>query len=292
MRGAAAIGIAVIFASVAARAEPVDWLVDEALSEIELVVPDQDVTIDTTTANVRFRNQSGGDAGPWSVGNVAALGGVIATDYVDGASIQFLAGQHDLFALVSGSYRPNPAVFDPQLANEENPDGQFADASPAPGAYGARVRAAVSFFLFDAAFVNFTEALYDLDSGVLPIASGSFSGDALDFGLGFASVAFDGLDTGFAGQPLPDAEAFPILAALGPNLSSNATVTAPLPAEPDLRMLTLPIDADIVVDVGGVELDATVLGAIVAFTTLPEPAVPAALAAGALLLAALARRRP
>ena len=78
-----------------------------------------------------------------------------------------------MFGLVSGSYRPNPAVFDPGLANAENPDGQFANATPADGVYGARVRATVFGFTLDAAFINFTDVLYDIFSLTLPIAAGT-----------------------------------------------------------------------------------------------------------------------
>jgi hypothetical protein len=288
--GAASAAAAVLLAVVAARADLVEWEVDEAQSQIELIVPDQVVMIDALEATIRLRNQSGGDAGPWTVGNLAAVGGTIATDYQDGVSIAFLSGQHDLFGLVSGSYRPNPAVFDPGLANAENPDGQFADATPADGVYGARVRATVSIFTLDAAFINFTDVLYDIFSLTLPIAAGSFDAGGLDMGFAFATVAFDGLTT-FVGQPIPDAQGTPIIDVFGMNLDPGATITSPDPMQPDLRRLTLPVDLDLVVEIGGVLLDASAVGTIVAETTLPEPGGASMLGSGALLLALLDRRR-
>lgn len=283
--------LAIALVAVTARADFVEWEVDETLSEIELIVPDQAVTIDTTNATIRLRNQSGGDAGPWSVGNVSAVDGTIATDYQDGVSIEFLSGQHDLFALASGSYRPNPAAFDPLLVNAENPDGQFADTSTASGAFGARVRATVSIFTVDAAFMNFTEAFYDIFSLPLPIAAGSFDGGGLDMGFELATIAFDGLST-LVGQPIPDAQGTPIFDTFGLNLDPGATITAPDPMDPDLRRLTIPVDLDLVVDVGGVLLDASAVGTIVADTILvPEPGVASMLGSGALLLVFLDRRR-
>jgi hypothetical protein len=277
-------------AAAPARADLVPWEVDETLSQIALAVPDQVVTLDTLTATIRLRNPSGGDAGPWNVGNVAAVAGRIVTEYQDGVSIEFLSGLHDLFALDSGSYRPNPAAFDPLLVNAENPDGQFANTSTAPGAYGARVRATVSIFTLDAAFINFTEVLHDIFSPVLPIASGSFDGQGLTMGFELATIAFDGLST-LVGQPIPDAQGTQLLDVLGTNLVAGATITAPDPMEPDLRMLTLPVDLDLVVVVGGVPLDASATGTIVAFTTIPEPGITSMFASGAVLLAFLDRRR-
>ena len=61
--------------------------------------------------------------------------------------------------------------------------------------------------------------------------------------------------------------------------------------QPDLRRLTLPVDLDLVVEIGGVLLDASAVGTIVAETTLPEPGVASMLGSGALLLALLDRRR-
>jgi hypothetical protein len=273
-----------------ARAVLVEWEIDESLSEIELVVPDQVVTLDALTATIRLRNQSGGDAGPWSVGNVASVDGVLATDYVDGVSIEFLVGQHDAFGLDSGSYRPNPAAFDPLLVNAENPDGQFSNTSAAPGIYGARVRASVSIFTLDAAFINFTEVQYDVFSNVLPITAGTFDGAELEVGFELATVEFDGLST-LVGQPIPDATGTPIVDAFGENLPAGATITAPDPMQPDLRQLTVPVDVDLVVDVGGVPLTAGATGTLVAFATVPEPGAASMLASGGALLAALARRR-
>jgi hypothetical protein len=289
----ATVAVIVVLTATGASAELVQWEIDETLSEIELTVPDQVVTIDTTTATIRLRNQVGGDAGPWNVGNVAAIDGIISTDYLDGVSIEFLSGQHVAFTLASGSYQPNPLVFDPNLANAENPLGQFADTSTASGSFGARVRATVSIFTVDAAFINFTDALLDVFSAPLAITSGSFDGTALDMGIDSALVAFDGLSVIVVGQLIPDAPDVLIVDAFGLNSEPGATITTPDPiGQPDLRQLTLPVDVDLLVDINGVPLDANASGTIVATTTLvPEPGVAAMLGSGGLLLAVLDRRR-
>lgn len=274
-----------------ASAELVEWEVDETQSQITLAVPNQDVDLDGLVVNIRMRNQVGGDAGPWNVGNTASIDGMISTDYVDGGSIEFLLGDHTLFALPSGNYRPNQAAFDPLATNAENPFGTFIDTTSAPGAYGGRVRANVLIIEPDAAFVNFTVVFFDLDSGVLPITAGSFASEAVDLGIESATVAFDGLDVGFGfGQPIPDAPDYVILDALGMNLAAGATVTAPDPFQPNLRRLSIPVDVDLAIDLG-VPLDATATGTLVAYATLPEPGAAWALASGGLLLTVLARRR-
>ena len=69
---------------------------------------------------MRVRNQSGGDAGPWNVGNTAHFTGTIDTEYVDGSTIQFLAGQTNVLGVNSGSYRPKPSDY---TGGTINPDG-------------------------------------------------------------------------------------------------------------------------------------------------------------------------
>src|SRR5262245_53194516 len=101
-----------------ARADLVSWEIDESQSEIELVVPDQVVDLDGLVTTIRLRNPSGGNDGPWNVGNVASVGGELLTNYEHGVSIQFLPVQL-ASGVASGSYRPNPASFDPLLANAE-----------------------------------------------------------------------------------------------------------------------------------------------------------------------------
>ena len=254
-------------------AVPLTWTIDSSLSSLSMAVPDQSVTIDSLTATIQFRNQSGGNAGPWNVGNTAPVAGTIATDYVDGTSIQFLSIASDIYAPTSGNYRPNPAAFNPGAINASNPEGQFSNSSTSPGVFGGRVRANL-IITVDAAYFNFYEVSYTLDSSALGITAGSFAADALSFGFEEVVAGFDGINT-IVGQPIPDVQAAIVTGFLAANLALGGTVTSPDPVgNPLLRRLTIPIDTDFALDLGdGLALSSTVSGTIVAFATLslPEP---------------------
>ena len=57
----------------------------------------------------------------------------IATDYMDGTSITFLGGSHNLYALETTSLRPNPADWSAATTN-------YTGTSTALAALGGRVR--------------------------------------------------------------------------------------------------------------------------------------------------------
>ena len=223
-----------------------------------------------------MRNQSGGDAGPWNVGNTAHFTGTIDTEYVDGSSIQFLAGQTNMLGVNSGSYRPNPSDY---TGGTINPDGtasggDFTGTATAPGVYGARFRATVSVFGFpvtvDAAFASFYNTKYEIASDTLPIAAGSFPINTTNIGISDSMVAIDGL-TVVTTQPVADAITR-ITNAVGPDGALTATVanTGPLTRRltiPISLALSIPVDADPTHN-----LAATATGTIVADATLPATA--------------------
>jgi hypothetical protein len=74
-----------------------NWTVDTANSTVTLGLPDQNVVvaIGGTNYNVRVRlrdQNTTGTGGTWDTGNTTNFTGTIATQYVDGAQLQFLTG--------------------------------------------------------------------------------------------------------------------------------------------------------------------------------------------------------
>lgn len=245
----------------------VPWIIDSTASSLTLAIPDQNVVLDGTNVLVAVRNQSGGNAGPWNVGNTAAISGTIQTEYVDGSSIQFLAGQTGILGVNSGSYRPDPASFDGTT---------FTTTNTAPGVFGARVRATVSVFGFpvtqDAGFVSFYNTSYEIASGSLPITAGNFPVNTTEIGIAQSQVAIDGLSIPIVGQPVADQilsilDTVAINAAATGTITTTGTYTRRLTAPISLA-LSIPIDED-----PSHNLVATATGTVVADATLPPSSI-------------------
>ncbi|REK08450.1 MAG: hypothetical protein DWQ37_20245 [Planctomycetota bacterium] len=248
----------------------VTWTVDQTQSSATLQVPDQPFELmdgtTTYTGTLRVRNQNGNDAGPWNVGNTAQIAGTIATDYVDGTSIQFLTGQSNLVGVNSGNYRPDPAAWN---GTEFSPA-----ATTGPGVFGGRLRPTINIGIpltVDVGFFNFTDLSYDVDSGVLPIAGGSFAANTTDVGIESVTANVEGLSIIIVGQILPDLQE-----TLGDVSATNealaATITSPDPiGNPDLRELTFPIQLQVLIEIDPEvpALMGTITGQVVATATVP-----------------------
>lgn len=251
-----------------ARAALVSWDVDPAQSFVRLNIPDQQITIDTTTATIRIRNA---DNGAWSDagGRRAFLDGTISSNLIDATSIAFNGGSHNIFALESGSFRPNPAQFDPNATNDDNPDGQYTGTGGVAAAYAAKVRGSVSFLTLDLAFIAFRDVFYDIASGVLALdGGGAFAGGANNFGIDSALLDVDGLSALIVGQVIPDVLSEPLSGLTG--LNNGGGVVTNLGGLN--RMLTITVNVPISLDLEGTIVTASATGTIVAFATLvPEP---------------------
>jgi hypothetical protein len=259
-----------------ARSAIVNWDIDPSQSFIRLNIPDQGDAFGNTT--VRIRNNQNTSAWSDTGGRRAFLEGTIKTQLNDGTSIGFLGGQNNLTALESGSYRPDPAAFDPDATNGENPNGSYTNTGGVPAAFAARINyATISIPLpLDLARIAFRDVVFDIDSGS-PLAldgGGAFTG-GYEFGIASSLLDVDGLNT-IAGQLLPD-----ILNAPQDNLtgiSSLGGVVTDLGGSD--RMLTLSIQVPITFNLPGVPIPllGSATGTIVAFATIPEP--PSVLLAG------------
>jgi hypothetical protein len=262
------LGVALATMATSTRAANLSWDIDPAQSFVRLTIPDQQVTLEGTTATIRLRDN--GSTSEWTDagGRRAFIDGTISTDYVDGASIQFNSGSHNIFALEQANVRPNPAQFDPGLANAENPDGQYSGTGAALAAYGARVRATISILTVDAAYLGMRDVDYNIGSGVIPLGGGtSIGGSTSTFGISSADIDVDGLSVVIVGQPIPDTlnGSLPAISATNTAVGSIANLGGAQ------RRLTYSITENITIDIEGVMLNGSASGTIVAFATVPEP---------------------
>jgi hypothetical protein len=260
------LGFAWAAIATSARADIISWDIDPVESFVQLTVPDQAVTVGTTNATIRLRDNDSTTVWTPAGGRSAFVDGTIQTDYFDGVSIRFLSGTHDMFALEQANVRPNPAQFtgDP---NEDNPDGVYEGTGAALAAYGARVRA-TAIITLDVAYLAIRDVEYNISSGVIPLGGGTtIGGSSSNFGISSASADVDGLNT-LIGQVIPDVRDGALLPIIG--LEEAAGVVDDLGG--GLRRLTYNVDVDVTINLEGTILTGTASGKIVAYATVvPEP---------------------
>jgi hypothetical protein len=249
----------------------VPWDVDAAQSFVRLAIPDQTVVLDGTSTIVRLR---GANNAAWSDSNGAraALDGTIWSD-IQSNSIDFLGGAHSLVALETGSYRPNPAEWNPSATNADNPDGQYGGTGGAPAAFAAKARSTVSLLNLDLFYLALRDVLFDLDSGLIPLVwngnSATIAEGTSTFGIQSAAVDIDGIAVQIVGQIVPDILHAPLTDQLATNIAGGC-IELYTPSNPFGQTLTLNINVPLTIDVEGVPLQATINGRVVA-TIVPEP---------------------
>lgn len=267
-----------------ASAALVTWDIDPSLSSFTLSIPDQNVNIGTVSGTMRLRNQNNA---AWTT-NTAPVDGLLATDVGAGlSSIQFLGGQHSLFGVNTGNYRPNPAAFSTAATNTSNTDGTYTNTSSAPAVFGARVNATVSILTINIGYIAFSNVLYDLDSAVLGVTGGtSFLTNSIDLGILDSTAAFDSVNSGTTGVGDALGNTGPISAT---NVNGASGTITDLGA--GNYRITIPINMPVFVDLQGVQLNATATGTLVGFAFIPEPATIGLLATGLAGLAMSGRKR-
>lgn len=257
-----------------ANAALVNWDIDSAASFVRLTIPDQTFNFDGTNVTARLRN--GNDAA-WSDagGRMARMDGSIATNFNPGSSIEFLSGQHSAVALEATNLRPNPASFDPNVTNGDNPDGTYTNNSTAPAAFGAKVRATAVLLIFpvtlDVGFLAFRDVNYDFSSGVVALdGSGNYTGNQTDFGIASTNLDVDGVSN-VAGQIVPDILNQP-LTDIGSVNSGGGNVTYLFTdVNGDHYQLTYNINIAIAIDIDGIIVGGTAAGQVVAYgVVVPE----------------------
>ena len=276
-------------AAAPAWAAIVNWNVDSSQSFVRLNIPDQSDPLGTNT--FRIRNNQNTSAWSDAGGRRAFLEGTITTQLNDGNSIGFLGGQSSLTALESGSFRPDPAAFDPDATDGDNPNGSYTNTDGAPAAFAARIRyntISAGPFVFDLALIAFRDVVFDIDSGNLALDGGGAFTGGYQFGIASSLLDVDGLSTA-AGQLIPD-----ILNAPQDNLVGISALGGTVTDLGGLdRMLTLNIQVPITLNLPGVPLPllGSATGTIVAFATIPEPSSMLLAGSAALGLIWIGRRR-
>jgi hypothetical protein len=252
-----------------ASAEAVMWDVDPTNSYVRLTIPDQTLSV-TNVGKVTFAMRDATSTTQWTDagGRRASLDGQIATDYVDGASITFLGGLHNLFARETTSLRPNPAEWNVATTN-------YTGTSAAPAALGARARGTYIIVTFDAAFMAFRSVRLDLTNatgGPIAITNGVFAPNTTRCGISSALVDVDGLALPLGlGQPIPDVLHAPLDPIVLPN-SAGGTITNIGGLN---RKLTYTINIpNLAMDLGGTVITGSVAGLIVAYAAIPAPPPP------------------
>lgn len=254
-----------------AKAAIVNWDIDPSASFIRLNLPDVP-TSDSTIGNLTVRLRNFGNSGVWSDagGRRAFYDGTIQTQYVEGVSLQFLAGQHNAFALEAHNARPNPAAWSTSATDATNTAGSYTNTTTALAAYASRARVSVAALLgatVDAGQIAFRDIELDFQSGSIAMLGGMvFAGGTTNAGIMTAVVDFDGVSL-LGAQPIKDElnRAVPNLVALN---SGGGVIT-------DLgglnRRLDYTMNVVIAYDLGGgFTLNGWATGAIVAFATVPE----------------------
>lgn len=283
--------VSVFLSSVSTRVDAslITWNIDSTQSVVRLNLPDQNLTFDGITANVRLRNANNN---AWSDdgGRASRVTGTLATTYSESgssASLTFLQGLHNATAIQYGSFRPDPASFNPGNVNADNPDGQFSGTGGAPASFAAKIRGAISILQVDLAFLAIRNVAYDL-SGTASLSGGGgvFSGGAGETSLGIASgtADIDGLAINipflFSGQPIPDISNANLGDLLGGQLEVNTGgITIDNLGGLD-RRLTKQINIPLAFDVDGIVVSGFINGQVVATATVPEPSSLSLLAVG------------
>jgi hypothetical protein len=274
-----------------AAADPLSFTLDSTQSYISLAIPNFSISGN----NVNVHNQSGGTT--WTSGNKAFVGGTLSTDFGGSLSgetmtgIQFIGGANNLFALTSGSYRPNPAAYNATLRGAGG-GGVFMNNSTAAGDYGA----AASVLLGTAVYFQLLNVTYDAASSPLAasntVGSGTFATNAaLTVGLNSATLTDQGLSLFLVGQIIPNELAVEGPGSLGP-LTPNSIdgATYNFTSATNLQ-IKVPISVPISLNVSGTFINGTASGQFVANAVVPEPSTIALTGLGVLSLVAVARRR-
>jgi len=274
---------AISLACATARATVINWTINQTASTVKLAIPDQVVQGN----KIGLRNQGSGSG--WTTGSTAQMSGTLATNYVEGGSIDFIPGS-SFVGVNSGNYRPNPAAYNTASTSTINTDGTYVNTSTAAGVFGGKA-VAVDLFSAAVAYIAFRNVNYGIDSAPMPFlgptTGGTFNTAGLSFGIANALLDVDGLSVIIVGQLIPDLANQAITNLLGTSIAPGGVISG----SGLNRQITIPLNIPIAIDLDGTLLAASLTGTIVATAVVPEPSTLMMAGIGLVSLAVCARRR-
>jgi len=288
-------GVALMTAK--AKADALTFTLDSTQSYLTLNIPN--FSYSGNNINLTGQNRTNGApiSTAWSAstttGNTAFVSGTLATT-VGGSftgktlsAIQFISGANSLSAISSGNYRPNPAAYN-SVTSAMNNNG------PSPGDYGATAHV----ILGNAGLISFDNVQYDIGSNnLLPtsntVTTGTFAlnnpSHVVSAGVLQSIFSVQGLSIIIAGQVIPNDVASS--GALLSTVTTSSPGTYTYTSSTNLQ-IKWPISIPISIDVGGgIFINGTGSGQLIANAVVPEPSTIALAGLGMVSLVAMVRRR-
>ncbi len=269
------------------------FTLDPTQSYVQLAIPN--FSYSGNVINIRGQNPVNGlalqvDGWSTTTGNQAFVSGTMSTNITGNLSagivnsVQFLAGANNLVALNSGNFRPNYAAYNTLTSNYNNNTATGAN-------YAATPHAGVG----NAGLTSFSNTTYDIGTPVsLGVVGNQFPvnavGNAVTAGILSTNFAVEGLSIFLVGQVLPN-DTSVLTNLTGENQSTDPGTFTFTNGGTNLQVkvpLVVPFSVDLG---GGVFLNGTSDGFLVANAPVPEPSTFALAGLGVAVLAMVARRR-
>lgn len=269
------------------------FTLDQTQSYVQLAIPN--FVYSGNNIDIRGQNPNNGlglaSAG-WTTttGNQAFISGTITANLTGNLSggnvnaVQFVAGANNLVALTSGNFRPNYAAYNSLTSSYNN---NFATGAN----YAATPHTAVG----NAGLTSFSNTTFDIGTSVsLGVTANQFQvngpGNPVVAGILSTNFAVEGLSLFLVGQILPNAVST-LTNVFGDNLSTDLGQFTFTNGGTNLQV-RIPLIVPFSVSLGGgVYLNGTDSGYIVANAPVPEPSTFALAGMGLTVMAVLARRR-
>ncbi len=276
--------VVLAFGSIACGA-PLTWNIDSSQSYLQLVIPDQPISINgIPSGNAFVRNQGGTYSSTWTLGNQAPIAGTLESDWQAGSHIQFIGGSHNLTAVESGAFTPDFATWNSGTSTF-NPPNATAPAAFG-GQFGTTQTGTLPIITPDVARFAIRDVTYDIVSAAIPLAGDHFAADSASFAVAaLAGLRSNGIPSNYG--TLDDVG----ISIGGANAPAQGTITA---LDATQLQLILPISVPISLQLAGgltSTLNGTAQGFIVAYALVPEPSAVVLLAIG-MALVALRKRSP
>ncbi|MBX3423650.1 MAG: PEP-CTERM sorting domain-containing protein [Pirellulaceae bacterium] len=262
--------------STQAPAALLNWTLDSQQSYVRLNLPlNTGLTINGIAVNVRLRNP---DNSNWSDagGRASQIAGTFSTQLdVETSTLIYLPDSQSIHAVEFGSFRPNPAAFEPTATNTNNPGGQYTDTSGAPVAFALRINYNSLLFNVTAGFLALRDVSYATGGWIaLSESDGALVGTGGTFGIesGFLDIDGNSVTVGnITEQYLVDTRGASLTGYGLLGQKTNTGTVSYRQFSPSIHQLEQLINIPLVFDIEGVQIAGSLTGRILAHA-VPEPA--------------------